>query len=946
MSHLIVINDSISGEREQLDLYCGESLASNLRRHWPGGIPGPWRIYRDAVGTSNEIAALDLPRVVVAPFQVYVLTRGTAADPASFFINLAISLALSYISTLLVRKPQPPFRRAAEDRESGNNQLAAQSNQVRLGGRVPELLGTVRSYPDLLCYPIEEYWQRTQNILQYFVVGLGDHQIPADLVKLGDSPVTQIGNATAHVFHPGESLPALPCLRESPEVAGISLNPDGDTVTPVTDAVFDAATKTMTTTEYIDLEAETPITIASTSFNNGFRWCMGAPTILDGPPYVYQLDGPIVNESGSAPTIYQWEQVQSIMEWAAWWGTASTYPPTATNQDIRVNGEMFHVGDVIYTTDQAIDPGLNYVRGTITYAESFPVTIGGITSPTQILRVTDVNGVVFTIVPVYTETGYISEYRFPSARGVAGVLDVPVPEPTGWYTAPMEDPDEIWIDVGFPQGLALYATVGTDRLSIQVKAEFRRADATDPQAEIIFPTYEASTNSPLRFTQRVTRTMLDTAGLPSTGSPWIQVRLTRVTPYYQNDGDHTYTQDTRWQRLQAMRLLPPQSYPDVTIISLSMSNTRNAVQMGQTNLNCVATRILPTWTGSAFSTPAPTEKWADNFVHRCRAADGAAKPPEQIDLTGIYALQAYLDTLDPLGDGTGAQGKISMTLDQTQDIDAELSQVADVVRAVVYRVGKKIFVTRDQANATSLALFNGRAKSPDAESVAIRMTNEAENDGATVTWLDVAAGYKVREYTYPDDTLVLNPLRASAICANWPQAWRRAVYELNRIKYRREQITVNVTEDGRICRPGDVVNVTDDIANLATTAGEVLYVSGLVLTLDRDVTFTAGHTHSILLRDVLGQTTDSIPVVAVPGSPHKVQLGRAPVGITIKPRDSSMGTLFAFFDDAAANVRRWLLTGVALSGPYVKLEGANYSALVYQGDSATLPPMPPIVVPV
>ena len=950
MSQLIVINDPLRGERERLDLYCGESLASNLRRHWPRGIDGPWRVYRDAVHADNEVAALDLPLEVVRPFSTYVLARGAASDPVSFFINLAISLALSYIATLLQPRRIPPTQRTQETADSGNNQLAGQSNQIRLGGRVPELLGTVRSYPDILCLPIEEYWVRSQNLKQYFVVGMGDHDIPDDLVKLGETPVVQIGNATALVFHPGDPLPNLECLRESPEVSGISLNPEPEGSIPVTGVVFNAAAKTMTSPTFINIEAGKPITIGSTIFNNGFYWVLEAPYWEDPGPYVYLLEGPVVNESGAAPTITPWEVTYQAVEQQIWFDGASlTWPgpdlsPAPTNQDIRVNAGTWPVGTVVLITDD-YDATTTVVRGTIVYSLPCTMTVGGITSNQLILRVQDANGVIVTVPDIYTENGFIQQWIFPGGLRERtpgpGLTTVPVPQPTGWFTAPMEDPDEIWIDVAFPQGITVYVDTGSDNVNIEVQAEFKRADAADTQATIVFGVYRASTTSPLRYTERITRARLIDNGLPATGSPWIQVRLLRNTALYENDATHTYVQDTRWARLQAMRLLPGVAYPDVTIIGLSMSNTRNAVSMGNTNLNCIATRKLPHWTGSAWTAPVATDRWADNFVARCKALDGANKTDAQIDLAGIYALQAELDAAPDPGGFAGAQGAISLTLDQVQDIDTELISIADVVRAVVYRVGKKIFVTRDQATALRIALFNGRAKNPDAESVAIRMTNDGENDSVTVSWLDAQAGYKVREYIHPPvpDSLQFNPARVSAFCANWPQAWRRAAYEWNRLRYRRQQIAVRVTEDGRICRPGDVVNITDDVANLAASAGEVLYVSGAVLTLDRDVLFEAGHTYSILLRDVLGQATDNVPCIAVAGSPNKVQLSRTPT-VTIKPRDTSTGTLYAFYDDAAAIVRPWLLTGVSASGPYVELTGADYNAAVYTDDTATVPARP------
>jgi hypothetical protein len=238
--------------------------------------------------------------------------------------------------------------------------------------------------------------------------------------------------------------------------------------------------------------------------------------------------------------------------------------------------------------------------------------------------------------------------------------------------------------------------------------------------------------------------------------------------------------------LAAVRLLISQTYPECTILALTLSNNRSAGAINNLTLNVIATRVLPTWSDGVWSDPQPTQKWADHFVSRAHAADGADRDYADIDLAGIYDIQKQLDAMDrPAEDPTlpGLQGQISMTLDQVQDIDAELAQIADVARAVVYRVGRKVFVARDQANMAPLALFNARAKGPDGETVSVRMTGDADNDGVVVTWVDEQLGWKQREYRWP--ALAFNPMRVAAVCANWQQARRRAVFEWNKLKYRR-----------------------------------------------------------------------------------------------------------------------------------------------------------------
>jgi hypothetical protein len=941
MSELIVIRDAFLGEREVADLHCGESLAANLRRLFPRGISGQWRIYLDSVIPGNEIAATELTTRQVLTFQTYILVRTPGANPLVFFWQMFIAIALQIAAKMLQPKPRHRERAPQEqDDRSGNNVLAGQSNRLRLGGRVPDIMGTVRSYPDLLCNPIETWWQTTQNLQQYFVIGKGYYDVLPGTIKLGNTPFSDIAGSAFTKFEPGALIEQMPMVQRSAEVMGVSLMPEDGGSFEATNVVFNAAAKTMTSDEFLDIPQDSPITVNGTNFNNGDKWCLTSPAAGSAAPFVYQLDGPVVNETGANALITPYATALQ-METSTYYGTSSLWPPTPTAQDARFIMDIpgLRVGDKVRL--RKVISG-TIARGVVSYRQAVVVAVLPVTRIDEIIRVTDPNGAVYSFTAA-SETTEVRKYTpgDPISGGGGGGTPAPgEPVPTNWFTAPMENPREIWVDIAFPSGLARFNSGNRLGISIDVRVEFRRQGATDPQATRTY-TYNGNTTGPLRFTQRIS---VDTLGLPA-GSPWIQVRLTKMTTFEPDDATNQYYQDTFFDRLSAMRYLPAHSYPDVTVCVIALSNTRNAVSMGETSVNMVVTRRLPTWTGSAWTAMAATDRWADNFVERCKATDGANKTDAQIDLAGIYALQAQLNALDESspGAGDGMQGRISMTLDQQTDIDSELATLADVVRAVVYRVGKKIYVTRDQATATRIALFNGRTKNPEAESTSMRMTNDGENDSVTVAWFDSINGFRLREWTFPEPPTVIsrNPLKLGTPLANWPQAYRRALFEWYRLRLRREQISVNVTEDGRIVRPGDVVNITDDIANLASAAGEILYISGNVLTLDRDVTFTAGHSHSVLVRDLEGQDVDTIPVTAVAGSPNKVQLSRAPVStVVLKPRDTAMGSLYAFFDDALATVRPWIITSVSVQGPYVQLQGQNYNADVYQGDTGTVPALP------
>jgi predicted phage tail protein len=316
-----------------------------------------------------------------------------------------------------------------------------------------------------------------------------------------------------------------------------------------------------------------------------------------------------------------------------------------------------------------------------------------------------------------------------------------------------------------------------------------------------------------------------------------------------------------------------------------------------------------------------------------KAADGAHKVDDaDIDLDGIYEIQTALDAQDG-----GDQGKISLTLDEVQDIDTELQLIASVVRGQVYRIGRKLFVTRDQGGKTPLALFTGRSKSADGEQIHLAMQNESDNDAVIVSWIDRDQGWKQREYQYPEDVVPYNPLRISPAQATWAQAYRRAVFEWRRTLYRRDTLSMEATEEARLIHIGDVINVTDDIANVAQSGGEVFAVAGLVLTLDRETNVSAGG-FTIMLRAQDGRAVDSIAVTQG-ASVREVVLARAPV-FAIKGRDDNLGTVYAVYQSAAAVIRPWLVAGIEPQPMYTRINAVNWRTEVFAGDASSLPPVP------
>lgn len=933
----LIVTDAFR-ERETFALVEGATLAIELMRLFPEKIEGPWKLYAHCVDEGCEVNAADMPTWKVESGDTYYLVRlpGTGVE---FWVNFAITLLLTAASRLFMPKPRRVPLSQSETRESGTNQLAAQTNVLRPGARVPDILGRLRVYPDLLTYPAEQWtWPNAQRIVQWFTIGVGEYEV-ANL-KLGETPMEAIEGTSSERFPPGTPV-AITAIKSAPTVDNLSLDSvvsGGDV--PASNIQFIAATKTLRSPERISLVLGAPINIRGTLYNGDAPpgkdfFVVGLPPADQiAGPYDYTLDGPVADEPNAQPAIKLYQPYTGdLFGYTYTDGNGqylTTYSQVSFGSYDPNNPSPGDFGDDLYM--------LQVTRGGVIYRGRLRAAWYRYDEPTTNVLNTDLDvpftlyGVAMALTWTYEQTPFQIWYVPPdSLVSLAAPLAAGDPIWTGWHTAPLADADELWLDIAFPQGLVRYDNSTARNYSVTVQAEFRRLGTTAPVVAITLNPFTAMRQTYLRHTSIFKVAEL---GLPGSGA--IEVRMRRVTPIPANTATDQYVSDSRWASFRAVRQMPAAAYPDVTLLKLGLLNTRSASSIGENSFNAVVTRVLPTWDGLAWSVPGPTDKWADNFVARCKSADGAALSDTLIDIAGIYTLQWQLDTMDG-----GAQGKIALALDQVQDIDTELAQVADVVRAQTYRVGRKLFVVRDQSTSERIALFNGRAKSADGEGVALRMASADENDGVAVQWIDEGSGWNLREYVYSDYSNPVNLLQVGVVCANWAQVYRRALFEWYKIKYRREQITCAVTEDGRICRPGDVVNITDDVANLALAAGEVIYVDGLVLTLDHDFLDVGGTAFTIVLRDTKGQLVDTIPCTKVAGSSNKVQLSRAPV-ITIKPRDEALGTLYAFYGDLRAIVRQWLLTAVEASGPYVQISGVNYTELVYNGDTSFLPPVPPL----
>lgn len=182
-----------------------DDLAGFLYREFEGKKPETLRLFNGQPCDEHEVTPRT-PREVEALNEldgpVYALVW--PAGPAAVAVAIVVaSVAVGVAAALLLRPPIPTQRAANFNQPSPNNELSARENVPRIGKRIEDIYGTVRSTPSLLAVPYTEFENNREVEFTYACVGRGAYSISD--IRDGDTPISRIPWASAEVYGPGTS---------------------------------------------------------------------------------------------------------------------------------------------------------------------------------------------------------------------------------------------------------------------------------------------------------------------------------------------------------------------------------------------------------------------------------------------------------------------------------------------------------------------------------------------------------------------------------------------------------------------------------------------------------------------------------------------------------------------------------------------------------------------
>lgn len=179
-----------------------DDLVGFLYREFDGKKPDTLRLFNGQPCDENEVTPRT-PREVEAlneldgPVYALVMPAGPAAVAVAIVVA---SVAVGVAAALLLRPPIPTQRAANFNQPSPNNELSARENVPRIGKRIEDIYGTVRSTPSLIAVPYNRFVNNREVETMYACIGRGEYEVSN--IRDADTPISLIDGAKAAVYGP------------------------------------------------------------------------------------------------------------------------------------------------------------------------------------------------------------------------------------------------------------------------------------------------------------------------------------------------------------------------------------------------------------------------------------------------------------------------------------------------------------------------------------------------------------------------------------------------------------------------------------------------------------------------------------------------------------------------------------------------------------------------
>lgn len=704
------------------------------------------------------------PLTILAPTDDAVIV----AQPAGGLDVLIgfITLRETFRPLLNALTPDIPKQIAAADAIDVANLRA---NTPRMGGTVPEILGSYRRFPDYLLPPRRFFHsERVQRLHSLMCVGVGRYDIPLSSVRIGDTPIAALGGAAEYnIYPPGADLSAEPAAawwHSVSEVGGTATGNSGIELGTLTNV------------------AQYP----------------------DAAEYLFSDDSIIIPVgAGSFPV--EWDntlilRVENYRDYTIAGGNTISGPleelAFSVGDRIEIDGAVSGVFLVasIDATDMTLTtlggaPVTGLPNGSARLAfgfERMQWRVAGATANELQVERLDASGAVDAGWPGWDDNTILDGVVFVDGTTQVGWTGPFSCSPTG------ETATEIEMDFFFHGGLARVRSDGDiDAASQTVEVQYRLAGTASAWTSVTY-NFSNRTVDQIGYTRTIT--------LPSAGRYELRARRAGGA------STSKFRVDVQWYGLRSRIVGAPTSYPWTTLaVRINDSSAMSAQSENQVNV--VGTRYLPELIAGQWGPETPTRDIAAAFGHVLRSA-------------GYDMTQVDSDSLSQLSDLWRSRG-------ESFDYVLTDSTVREALRTVLRSGMAEITMQDGQVipvrDGPRTSFERGQAFSPQNMTGPLNRSFSSprhdDPDGVDVTFIDRATWTETTvECRLSGDTGV----RAEQITLDGVtdrvQAWRIGMRRRMELFYRRWSYEFQAELEGLNASYLSYVPILDDLTDFGQSA--------------------------------------------------------------------------------------------------------------------------------
>lgn len=364
-----------------------------------------------------------------------------------------------------------------------------------------------------------------------------------------------------------------------------------------------------------------------------------------------------------------------------------------------------------------------------------------------------------------------------------------------------------------------------------------------------------------------------------------QVRAKRTT----NLNTDTRAQNRiQWAALRAY--LPSERYyGNVTLLAMRARATNSLNSSTAHDVNVIATRKLPVWTGSGWSDPQPTRSIAWALADAARNSDySLGLPDRRLDIDSLVAL-------DGVWSARGDQ--FNGVFDSTGTFWDALTTICAAGRAIPMYFGGVISIVRDELKTVRTAIFGPDVIATGSFEVDYAFYSADSPDYVTIEYMDETTWSWQTVSCIPTGSPALKESRIQMVGpTSRRQAWAEGLYKAYANRDQRKTVKFTTDVSGLIPLYGDMVGVSHDLPKWGIS-GAVDGFDGTTVHTTEVLEWTAGAQHYVYFKQRNGAPTTALRVaqpVESPDGQDMVLVDALPLDFGFSDGHSEESTMLSF----------------------------------------------------